>query len=74
MISARYLKGSVIITSHAGVASWADRFGDPMMAAAILDRLLHKGIVVAIDGPSYRMRAHQARAETLRHTLAGGKR
>jgi DNA replication protein DnaC len=37
-----------------------------MMAAAILDRLLHRGIVAAIEGPSYRMRAHQARAETLR--------
>jgi DNA replication protein DnaC len=66
VISGRYLKSSVIITSHAGVATWAERFADPMMAAAILDRLLHRGIVAAIEGPSYRMRAHQARAETLR--------
>ena len=43
VISQRYLKGSVIITSHAGVTSWAEQFGDPMMAAAVLDRLLHKG-------------------------------
>jgi DNA replication protein DnaC len=66
VISQRYLKASVIITSHAGIASWAERFADPMMAAAILDRLLHRGIVVGIDGPSYRMRAHQARADALR--------
>lgn len=69
VISQRYLKSSVIITSHAGVATWAERFADPMMAAAILDRLLHRGIVAAIEGPSYRMRAHQARAEKLRAAL-----
>ena len=69
VISQRYLKGSVIITSHAGIATWADRFADPMMAAAVLDRLLHRGIVVAIEGPSYRMRAHQARAEQLRRAV-----
>ncbi len=69
VISQRYLKGSVIITSHAGIATWADRFADPMMAAAVLDRLLHRGIVAAIEGPSYRMRAHQARAEALRQAV-----
>jgi DNA replication protein DnaC len=69
VISQRYLKASVIITSHAGIATWADRFADPMMAAAVLDRLLHRGIVAAIDGPSYRMRAHQARAEQLRQAV-----
>lgn len=71
VISGRYLKSSVIITSHAGVATWAERFADPMMAAAILDRLLHRGIVAAIEGPSYRMRAHQARAEKLRTAVRG---
>lgn len=69
VIAQRYLKGSVILTSHVGVASWAERFADPMMAAAVLDRLLHRGVVVGIDGPSYRMRAHQARAENLRQGL-----
>ena len=69
VISQRYLRGSVIITSHAGIATWAERFSDPMMAAAVLDRLLHRGIVAAIEGPSYRMRAHQARAEALRRAV-----
>jgi DNA replication protein DnaC len=50
VISQRYLKASVIITSHAGIATWADRFADPMMAAAVLDRLLHRGIVAATNG------------------------
>jgi DNA replication protein DnaC len=75
VINARYLKGSVITTSHVGIASWAERLGDPMLAAAALDRLLHRGVIVAIDGPSYRMRAHQQRADALRKaaaTPAGG--
>jgi DNA replication protein DnaC len=70
VISSRYLRSSVVITSHVGIASWADRLGDPMLTAALLDRLLHRGIVCAIDGPSYRMRSHQARAETLRRAAA----
>src|ERR1035437_351076 len=66
VINARYLKGSIIITSHVGIASWAERLGDPMLAAAPPDRLLHRGVIVGIDGPSYRMRPHQQRADTLR--------
>ena len=70
VINRRYLKSSTILTSHAGVASWGERLADPMLAAALLDRLLHRGIVVAIDGPSFRMRAHQQRSEQLRRALA----
>jgi DNA replication protein DnaC len=66
VVSQRYLRSSIIITAHVGVTSWAERLGDPMLAAALLDRLLHKGIVCGIDGPSYRMRSHQARAQALR--------
>jgi DNA replication protein DnaC len=66
VINARYLKGSIITTSHVGIAAWAERLGDPMLAAAALDRLLHRGVIVAIDGPSYRMRARQQRADALR--------
>jgi len=74
VVSQRYIRSSIIITAHVGITSWADRLGDPMLAAALLDRLLHKGIVVGIDGPSYRMRSHHARAEALRtHTAAASK-
>jgi DNA replication protein DnaC len=72
VISRRYLKSSTIVTSHAGIASWGERLGDPMLAASLLDRLLHKGIVVAIDGPSYRMRAHPQRTEQLRKAINAG--
>jgi DNA replication protein DnaC len=68
VVNARYLKGSIITTSHVGIQGWAERLGDPMLAAALIDRLLHRGILVGIDGPSYRMRSHQARADALRKT------
>jgi DNA replication protein DnaC len=74
VINGRYLKGSIITTSHVGIASWAERLGDPMLAAAALDRLLHRGVIVGIDGPSYRMRAHQQRADTLRKAVTAEAR
>jgi DNA replication protein DnaC len=66
VISRRYLKGSVILTTNLGVASWGDIFTDTTIAAAMLDRLLHKSVVVTIDGDSYRLRSHQARARQRR--------
>ena len=44
-----------------------------MLAAALIDRLLHRGVIVGIDGPSYRMRSHQARANALRTAVNAGK-
>jgi DNA replication protein DnaC len=41
-------------------------FDDPMAAAAMLDRLLHRSAVLQMEGESYRMRAHRARFENLR--------
>jgi DNA replication protein DnaC len=60
VISRRYLKGSIILTTNRGVASWGDIFTDTTIAAAMLDRLLHRSVVFNIDGDSYRLRAHQA--------------
>jgi DNA replication protein DnaC len=66
VIARRYLKGSIILTTNLGVASWGDIFTDTTIAAAMLDRLLHKSVVIAIDGDSYRLRTHQARARQRR--------
>jgi DNA replication protein DnaC len=67
VVTQRYLKGSICLTTNLGIASWARAFGeDPMVAAAMLDRLLHHSVVLNIDGESYRMRAHRARAEATR--------
>ena len=69
VITQRYLKSSTVLTTNLGVASWGKIFDDPMVAAAMLDRLLHRSVVFNINGDSYRMRAHRARTETLRKTL-----
>ena len=70
VISQRYLKGSVVLTTNLGIASWGKVFGDDqMVAGALLDRLLHRSVVVNIDGDSYRMRSHRARAEAARKAI-----
>lgn len=57
-VNARYEKGAMILTSNRGFAEWGDVFGDPVVATALLDRLLHHAVVVQIEGASYRLRAH----------------
>lgn len=69
VITQRYGKGSVVLTTNLGVGSWGKIFDDPMIAAAMLDRLLHRSVVFNIDGDSYRMRAHRARADNLRQAI-----
>jgi DNA replication protein DnaC len=56
LISRRYEKGAVLITSNRAVGEWGTVFGDPVVATAILDRLLHHSHVVTIRGDSYRLR------------------
>jgi DNA replication protein DnaC len=57
LISARYLKGSTIITSNRSVKEWVSVFaGDQMATTAILDRLFHKAHIFTIDGNSYRLK------------------
>ena len=58
LVNARYEKGAMILTSNKGFAEWGAMFGDPVMATALLDRLLHHATVVQIEGASYRLREH----------------
>lgn len=58
LVNARYEKGAMILTSNRGFAEWAEVFGDPVVATALLDRLLHHAVVVQIEGASYRLRHH----------------
>ena len=72
VVSQRYLKGSIALTTNLGIASWGKVFNDdPMVAGAMLDRLLHRSVVINIDGDSYRMRSHRARAEATRKAING---
>jgi DNA replication protein DnaC len=56
LISRRYERGPMILTSNQGFGSWDDVFGDRVIATAILDRLLHHAITVNIRGNSYRLK------------------
>ena len=62
VISRRYQKGSIILTTNRSVAAWGDIFSDTTIAAAMLDRLLHRSIVFTITADSYRLRAYHAQA------------
>jgi DNA replication protein DnaC len=56
LVSARYEKGSIILTSNKSYGEWGSIFGDPIIATAILDRLLHHSTTVNIRGESYRLK------------------
>ena len=57
-VSYRYEKSSTIITSNKSFVDWQELFGDPVIATAILDRLLHHCKVINIKGHSYRLKGH----------------
>ena len=54
IIRGRYERGAFIVTSNRDLAEWYPLFGDPLLASAAMDRLLHHAHVVAIRGRSYR--------------------
>ena len=59
LINARHERASTVLTSNKGFEDWGSVLGDEVMAAALIDRLLHHCHIVNIRGNSYRMRAHQ---------------
>ena len=56
LVSARYERGSIILTSNKGFSEWGELLGDSVIASAVLDRLLHHSHVLNIRGESYRLR------------------
>lgn len=58
LVNARYERGAMILTSNRNFGEWGEVFGDPVVAGALLDRLLHHAVVVRIEGASYRLRQH----------------
>ena len=58
MISRRYERASTVLTSNKSFEEWGEIFGDEVMAAALIDRLLHHCHIINIRGNSYRMRQH----------------
>ena len=56
LVTRRYERGSMLITSNQMVTQWGHVFGDEMIAAAVLDRLLHHSHVLVVQGESYRLK------------------
>ncbi|WSK25079.1 ATP-binding protein [Streptomyces sp. NBC_01298] len=63
VISKRWGKGSITLTSNKTFSEGGQVFGDEVLATAILDRLLHHCDVVSINGPSYRLKNRLAAIE-----------
>jgi DNA replication protein DnaC len=74
VINQRYLKTSIVITTNRPVGAWGETLGDTTVAAAMLDRLLHRSVVVTLGGDSYRLRNHHAAADELRRITTGTNR
>jgi len=71
LVSRRYEKGAMLITSNRSVAEWGEVFGDNVIATAILDRLLHHSQVITIKGESYRLK-EKRRSGLLKPALVEG--
>jgi hypothetical protein len=56
LISRRYERGPMILTSNQSFGAWGEVFGDRVIATAILDRLLHHAVTMNIRGNSYRLK------------------
>jgi len=69
LVSRRYERGAMLVTSNRAVGEWGSVFGDPVVATAILDRLLHHSHVLTIRGDSYRLR-EKRRSGLLQKTTA----
>ena len=56
LVSRRYERGSIIVTSNRGFEQWGEILGDAMVAAALIDRLVHHATTITLKGKSYRLR------------------
>ena len=56
LVSSRYERGSVIVTSNKPFTAWGEIFGDAVVAAAMIDRLVHHAEILSLKGDSYPLR------------------
>jgi len=64
IVSERYERGSIIVTSNKPFEQWGEMFADPILATAVLDRLVHHAHIVPIIGDSYRTKEQRAKVIT----------
>ena len=60
LVARRYEQGSIIVTSNRGFDAWGEILGDAMVAAALIDRLVHHAHIITLKGKSYRLRERGA--------------
>jgi DNA replication protein DnaC len=70
LVTARYERGAMVVTSNLSFAEWGGLLGDDVLATALLDRLLHHAEIITINGRSYRMRERMA-ADTAERSASG---
>lgn len=56
LVSARYERASLIVTSNKPFSAWGEIFGDEVVAVAMVDRLVHHAEILSLKGDSYRLR------------------
>jgi len=59
LVSSRYERSSLIVSSNKTFSSWTEIFGDPIAVAALVDRLVHHAEVLVMRGESYRLKGKQ---------------
>jgi DNA replication protein DnaC len=64
LVARRYERGSIIVTSNRGFEAWGEILGDQMVAAALIDRLVHHAQIITLKGKSYRLRERGSGAAT----------
>jgi DNA replication protein DnaC len=74
LMSRRYERAATVLTSNKGFEDWGEIFGDDVMAAALIDRLVHHCHIVNIRGNSYRMRHHAELHRALGSTRSSPER
>ena len=72
LVSRRYERGAMLLTTNRSVGEWGDIFGDAVIATAILDRLLHHSHVITIRGDSFRLR-EKRRSGLVKSALVEGR-
>jgi DNA replication protein DnaC len=72
LVSSRYERASMIVTSNKPFSAWGEIFGDDAVATAMLDRLVHHSTILALKGDSYRLRGKDLDARPTPNPLENG--
>ncbi len=66
LVSSRYERASVVMTSNKPFSAWGEVFGDDVVATAMIDRLVHHAEILSLKGDSYRLRGKELAGARLR--------